>query len=290
MKRILLSFFALFLFAGCQTPQDKLDKAIAISDLMDQEMELTLGQANAESEEESLAFQREIDKLNGIGNRNTLEEIQAAMKSVNTPVAVPAKTPEISSTPTSKTSEKTLTSLTMNKNLQKDLPKDDDDIAVIHSTNGDIYIRFFPEEAPKTVENFVGLAKKGYYDGIIFHRIIDGFMLQGGDPTGTGMGGESLWGGKFKDEFSQKVSNAPYSLSMANAGPGTNGSQFFINQANNDFLDGRHSVFGEVLLGTNTVEDIMKVKTGAQDRPVNDVVMNSVEIVKYSTIKDKISK
>ena len=175
-------------------------------------------------------------------------------------------------------------------NLQKPEISADADIVKISTNMGDIYIRFFEEEAPKTVENFVGLAKKGYYDGVIFHRIIDGFMIQGGDPDGTGMGGESLWGGQFKDEFSEKVSNIPYSVSMANAGPGTNGSQFFINTAPNTFLDGRHSVFGEVILGRDTVDKIIKVKTGAQDRPVEDVVMEKVTVIPYSDIADKLEK
>ena len=184
----------------------------------------------------------------------------------------------------------TLIEIPMNENMQKKDIAADADVAVISTNYGDIYLRFFEEEAPKTVENFTGLAKKGYYDGVIFHRIIDGFMIQGGDPDGTGMGGKSLWGGKFEDEFSPKVSNLPYSISMANAGPGTNGSQFFINTEANTFLDGRHSVFGEVIGGKATVDKIVKVKTGAQDRPLKDVVMNSVKIVKYSDIADKITK
>jgi peptidyl-prolyl cis-trans isomerase B (cyclophilin B) len=172
-----------------------------------------------------------------------------------------------------------------NKKLQKDVPKDEDDIAVISTSYGDISIRFFPEEAPKTVENFIGLSKKGYYDGIIFHRIIDEFMMQGGDPTGTGTGGESIFGEPFEDEFSSDLSNLKYSVSMANAGPKTNGSQFFINHVDNEFLDGRHTVFGEVIIGIDVVEKIMKVKTGAGDKPVTPVTMNSVEIVKFKTLK-----
>ena len=175
-------------------------------------------------------------------------------------------------------------------NLQNPEISADADIVKMSTSMGDIYIRFFEDEAPKTVENFVGLAKKGYYDGIIFHRIIDGFMIQGGDPTGTGMGGESLWGGKFKDEFSGKVSNIPYSLSMANSGPGTNGSQFFINTASNTFLDGQYSVFGEVILGRDIVDKIIKVKTGAQDRPVKEVSMETVTVVKYSDIAELLKK
>ncbi len=188
------------------------------------------------------------------------------------------------------TTEQSLTSLIMNKNLQKPLPNPDEKVAIMHTNMGDIYLRFFAEEAPKTVENFIGLSEKKYYDGVIFHRIIKDFMMQGGDPTGTGMGGESFFGKSFEDEFSSEVKNLPYSLSMANAGPGTNGSQFFINEGDNTFLDGRHSVFGEVLLGTNIVDTIMKVKTGQSDKPVNDVVIDSIEIVEFSRIADKIKK
>ena len=105
--------------------------------------------------------------------------------------------------------------------------------ATIKTNHGEIVIQLFPEQAPKTVENFVGLAKKGYYDGVIFHRVINDFMIQGGDPTGTGMGGESIWGAPFEDEFSNELFNIRGALSMANAGPATNGSQFFIVQNQN---------------------------------------------------------
>ena len=105
--------------------------------------------------------------------------------------------------------------------------------ATIKTNHGEIVIQLFPEQAPKTVENFVGLAKKGYYDGVIFHRVINDFMIQGGDPTGTGMGGESIWGVPFEDEFSNELFNIRGALSMANAGPATNGSQFFIVQNQN---------------------------------------------------------
>ncbi|MDQ7968000.1 peptidylprolyl isomerase, partial [Pseudomonas plecoglossicida] len=100
--------------------------------------------------------------------------------------------------------------------------------AVIKTNRGDITVQLFPEQAPKTVKNFVELAKKGYYDGVIFHRVIPDFMIQGGDPTGTGMGGESIYGEAFEDEFSRDVFNLRGALSMANAGPNTNGSQFFV--------------------------------------------------------------
>ena len=112
---------------------------------------------------------------------------------------------------------------------QLDAPKEGDEIAVIHTNHGDIYVRLFPEEAPKAVENFTTHAKNGYYDGLIFHRVIKDFMIQGGDPTGNGGGGESIWGGKFEDEFAANRLNITGALAMANAGENTNGSQFFIN-------------------------------------------------------------
>ncbi len=177
--------------------------------------------------------------------------------------------------------------MTDEKLLQGGSLKDDETIAIIHTNYGDIVLRFFPEAAPKTVENFVELAKKDYYDGVIFHRIIDGFMLQGGDPTGTGRGGESFFGKNFADEFSDTAKNNIGSISMANAGPGTNGSQFFINTANNNFLDNKHSVFGEVISGMNIVNSISKVKTNGADKPLKDVVMNDVEILTFAEYSAK---
>lgn len=164
---------------------------------------------------------------------------------------------------------------------QTALPGKGEQIVVMETSKGTIKLRLFPEQAPKTVENFVGLAQKGYYNGITFHRVIPGFMIQGGDPTATGMGGESLWGTSFEDEFSDELSNIPGSLSMANAGPNTNGSQFFINQVNNDFLDGRHTVFGQVFEGMDVVDEITQVQTGAQDKPVEDVRMEKVTVESY---------
>ena len=115
--------------------------------------------------------------------------------------------------------------------FQTEKPEKGETIAIMHTSMGDISIRLFPEAAPKTVQNFVTHAKDGYYDGLTFHRVIEGFMIQGGDPKGDGTGGESIWGDKFDDEFDSKLLNLRGSLSMANAGPNTNGSQFFINQA-----------------------------------------------------------
>lgn len=184
----------------------------------------------------------------------------------------------------------------------------DNDKKVIMKTNkGDITIRLFPDLAPKTVENFLGLAESGYYDGIIFHRVINDFMIQGGDPTGTGMGGSSVWGDSFEDEFSTSLFNLNGALSMANAGPNTNGSQFFIVTAKEvpmtmlaqleaggwpkeiidayaakggtPWLDQKHTVFGQVEAGMDTVYAIEGVKKGAQDKPVEDVVIESITIL-----------
>lgn len=137
-----------------------------------------------------------------------------------------------------------------------------------------------PDVAPKTCENFVGLIEKGYYDGIIFHRVIKGFMIQSGDPTGTGSGGESLWGGKFKDEFSPNAKfDQPGILAMANAGPNTNGSQFFITTAATPWLNMKHTIFGEVISGYSVVQKIENVSVGANDKPIatQEIIKASVK-------------
>jgi peptidylprolyl isomerase len=141
-------------------------------------------------------------------------------------------------------------------------------IAVLETNRGDIVIRLMPDVAPKTVENFVGLIGKGYYDGIIFHRVIREFMIQGGDPTGTGRGGQSLWGKPFEDEVKPEVRfDRKGLLAMANAGPGTNGSQFFITTVETPWLHMRHTIFGEVIEGYDVVEAIEQSPTGAMDKP-----------------------
>ncbi|MHA6261245.1 peptidylprolyl isomerase [Sporosarcina sp. CAU 1771] len=179
-------------------------------------------------------------------------------------------------------------------------------LVVMNTTLGPIKIKLFPEKAPKTVENFLTHAENGYYDGIIFHRVIEDFMIQGGDPTGTGMGGESIYGSTFEDEFSLELFNLNGALSMANAGPGTNGSQFFIVQASRapgtadqmtkggwpaeiaeayaemggtPHLDQKHTVFGQVVEGMDVVNTIAVVKKGRQDKPVEDVAIKSIEIL-----------
>ena len=173
------------------------------------------------------------------------------------------------------------------------------------TNRGTIRIKLFPEIAPKTVENFVTHSKNGYYDGLIFHRVITEFMIQGGDPDGRGTGGESIWGESFEDEFSTEAFNLRGALSMANAGPNTNGSQFFIvqkpdmpadmlgqmeqagfpvevieayKQGGTPWLDGRHTVFGHVIEGMDVVDEIANLPTGMQDKPVNDVVIEKINI------------
>ena len=192
--------------------------------------------------------------------------------------------------------------------IQLEPVKAGDITALMHTNMGDIKIKLFPEKAPKTVENFVTHAKNGYYNGLIFHRVINDFMIQGGDPTGTGMGGSSIWGGSFEDEFDVELHNIYGALCMANAGPDTNGSQFFIVEASSvpqdmigqmrdipdsfpadivdyyeknggaPWLDFRHTVFGQVVDGMETVEKIAKVKVDSNDKPMLDVTIDNIEI------------
>jgi len=149
-------------------------------------------------------------------------------------------------------------------------------IAEMETTMGTIKIKLFTKEAPVTSQNFIDLVNKGFYDGIIFHRVIDGFMIQGGDPTGTGIGGSDK---VIKDEFGEGLKHTKAGiLSMANAGPNTGSSQFFITLAATPWLDGRHAIFGEVIEGMDVVSAIGKVKTGEMDRPVTEVKMTKVTI------------
>ncbi|KAK9237251.1 hypothetical protein V1525DRAFT_404663 [Lipomyces kononenkoae] len=136
----------------------------------------------------------------------------------------------------------------------------------LHTTMGDIQIRLYPEHAPLAVENFVTLCKRGYYYSTIFHRVIKKFMIQGGDPLGDGTGGESMWGKEFKDEFSV-LRHEPFTVSMANAGPNTNGSQFFITTEKTPWLDNKHTIFGRVVIGMDVVKAIENLKTDKYDRP-----------------------
>ncbi len=154
-------------------------------------------------------------------------------------------------------------------------------VATFKTNEGDFEIELFATKTPKTVENFVGLATTGKYDNLIFHRVIPQFMIQGGDPTGTGRGGESFWGGKFEDEFDTSLHHDKAGvLSMANAGPGTNGSQFFITLIPTPWLDGKHSIFGEVISGMDVVDSIGDTKTGGMDKPIKDIVIQTILVEK----------
>jgi len=156
-------------------------------------------------------------------------------------------------------------------NLYGDENMEKDTIVVLETNQGIIEIRLMPDIAPKTCENFTGLVKKGYYDGIIFHRVIKDFMIQGGDPTGTGRGGASIWGKPFEDEVTQTVAfDKPGLLAMANAGPNTNGSQFFITTAPTPWLNMRHTIFGEVITGYDVVEKIENTAKDATDKPLKE--------------------
>ena len=207
-------------------------------------------------------------------------------------------------------------------------PKSGDDIAVIKTNKGDITVKFFPEQAPKAVENFLTHARDGYYDGLTFHRVMNDFMIQGGDPKGTGTGGESIWGAPFEDEFAVPLRNVRGALSMANGGANTNGSQFFIVQntalpadIKTDFetmiagqdeelgtlengtvvkvkeyypkeilqyyvdnggaywLDFQHTVFGMVTEGMDIVDAIAVVPVDGADKPIEDVIIESIEVI-----------
>lgn len=189
---------------------------------------------------------------------------------------------------------------------QLDLSKAQGPKAIIKTNLGTIEVQLFEKLATKTVKNFVELAKKGYYDGVTFHRVIPDFMIQGGDPTGTGRGGESIYGHPFEDEFSEQLFNFNGALSMANAGPNTNGSQFFIvsnehvpanmidqmkmvgypqevidrykENGGTPWLDHRHTVFGQVIKGMDVVQTISKVERDQMDKPKDNVVMEKVTI------------
>lgn len=152
-------------------------------------------------------------------------------------------------------------------------------VAVMKTNQGTITLELYPDIAPKAVENFIKLSQKGYYNGTIFHRVIRGFMIQGGDPTGTGTGGESIWGKDFENEYKPNVVfDKPGLLAMANRGPNTNSSQFFITVAPAPWLNGGYTIFGKVIKGFDVVRKIDTVKTGAMDRPVAKQVIESVTI------------
>jgi peptidylprolyl isomerase len=145
---------------------------------------------------------------------------------------------------------------------------------VLQTNQGDIELKLFEDIAPKACENFTAHIENGYYDGIIFHRVIPNFMIQGGDPTGTGMGGESIWGEPFEDEVSKDVQfDKPYLLAMANAGANTNGSQFFITTTQTPWLNMNHTIFGEVINGKESVDAIEITPKDARDKPLEDQII-----------------
>jgi len=148
----------------------------------------------------------------------------------------------------------------------------------IKTNMGTFVAEMFEDKAPKTTDNFITLVEKGFYDGVVFHRVIDGFMIQGGDPTGTGMGGP---GYQIPDEFGPDLTHDDEGyFSMANAGPNTGGSQFFVTLAPTPWLDGHHAIFGKVVEGIDIVRKIGVAKTDFRDRPVEEIVMEKVEVVK----------
>lgn len=201
------------------------------------------------------------------------------------------------------------------KNDQFADPKSGDTVAQIYITGYDtpISVKFFKDAAPKAVENFLTHAKDGYYNGLTFHRVINDFMIQGGDPTGTGAGGESIWGENFEDEFSDNLQPYRGALCMANSGPDTNGSQFFIVQAKDTYDEATlqqveaqygvefnddavkkygevggtpwlfklHTVFGQVYDGYDTLDAVAAVETDENDKPVNDVVIDKIDVIEY---------
>ena len=251
-----------------------------------------------------------IVSLTGCESNNTAKDSSSTTKSNST------NSNNKSSSNTKSSNEDTITQedieatdFIANAKKQVALPEKGETIAIMHIKNyGDIKIKFFKDVAPKAVENFITHARDGYYNGLTFHRVIEDFMIQGGDPTGTGAGGESIWGKAFEDEFSLEL--VPYrgALCMANAGPNTNGSQFFIEQAgyNEDtakmlsqygypenlleayktyggsmHLFFAHTVFGQVIEGMDVVDKIAGTEVDSSDKPVEDVVIEGIDITEY---------
>ena len=150
---------------------------------------------------------------------------------------------------------------------------------ILETSQGNIELELYPDIAPKAVKNFIELSKKGYYDGVIFHRVIKNFMIQGGDPTGTGRGGESIYGGVFDNEYKPNVVfDKPGILAMANAGPNTNGSQFFITTVPTPHLNGGYTIFGKVVNGFDVVKKIENTKVGRGDRPVEKQIIKKAKL------------
>lgn len=182
---------------------------------------------------------------------------------------------------TQKNTEANNNSTTKSENIKVENTQNITTVAVFKTNMGTFEAELYSDKAPKAVENFTGLAEKGYYKGVIFHRVIPNFMIQGGDPTGSGRGGQSIWGRPFEDEVNTGlVFDAPGILAMANAGPNTNGSQFFITVAPTPWLNGHHTIFGKIISGMDVVNSISTVQRSAQDRPLKDVVIEDITIEK----------
>lgn len=182
---------------------------------------------------------------------------------------------------TQKNTEANDNSTTKSENIKVENTQDTTTVAVFKTNMGTFEAELYPDKAPKAVENFTGHAEKGYYKGVIFHRVIPNFMIQGGDPSGTGRGGQSIWGRPFEDEVNTGlVFDTPGILAMANAGPNTNGSQFFITVAPTPWLNGHHTIFGKIISGMDVVNSISTVQRNAQDRPLKDVVIEDITVEK----------
>ncbi|CAK9237774.1 unnamed protein product [Sphagnum troendelagicum] len=151
---------------------------------------------------------------------------------------------------------------------------------ILHTSMGDITVELYIKHAPKTCRNFLELSRKGYYNQVLFHRVIKDFMVQGGDPTGTGRGGESIFGAKFEDELTRELKHTGAGiLSMANSGPNSNGSQFFLTLAPTPWLDGKHTIFGRVCKGIDVVKRLGIVETDKHDRPIHDVKILKTAVI-----------
>ncbi|PCI24903.1 peptidylprolyl isomerase [Candidatus Peregrinibacteria bacterium] len=169
------------------------------------------------------------------------------------------------------------------KFYQKALPAKGEQIIVIETSEGTVSARLFPDHAPKAVENFLGLMKLKYYNGTIFHRVIFNFMIQAGDPTATGKGGESIWKTHFNDEFHPELKHIRGAMAMANHGPNTNGSQFFVVEApETPWLDKKHTVFGQIFEGLDIIDLIANADVDENDRPLKDIVLKNITLTSYA--------
>lgn len=213
-----------------------------------------------------------LDKKNNVNQNERLDSYESTVESNEEDLVVNEGNISIP-LPEAEEKESNIKNLEDNKKIMQ---------ATLHTNKGDITLEF-NESTPKTVENFVTLAQKGFYDGTKFHRVIKGFMNQGGDPLSKDDSKIDYWGTggpgyKFADEITTNNKNDAYTLSMANAGPNTNGSQFFINVVNNNFLDTKHTVFGKVVLGKEVVDDINNTPTGPNDRPIEAVIIKNITL------------